>query len=132
MRTVVAFMYNSKYVIDDENVFELLKFCGTWNLDILVKLCVSYMNDNITINNACRFYYFVLDDLERYNPQIVNEFIREYFTSLHESGQLSELSLKNFTTIIKHNEINVKNKDVIFNSAMQIVNKETSGENSNR
>ena len=53
-------MYNSEYVIDDENVIELLKLSRTWNFDILAKLCVTYMNDNITINNACRFYNFAL------------------------------------------------------------------------
>ena len=131
LRTVVAFMYNSEYVINDENVIELLKFSETWNLDILAKLCVTYMNDNITINNACRFYNFALDNVDQHKSQIVNEFIREHFTSLHESGQLSELSLKNFTTIIEHDEINVKNEDVIFSSAVQIINQQTSVEDIN-
>ena len=132
LRTVVAFMYNSEYVIDDENVIELLKFSGTWNLDVLAKLCVMYMNDNITINNACRFYNFALDNVDQHKSQIVNKFIREHFISLHESGQLSELSLKNFTTIIEHDEINVKNEDVIFSSAVQIINQQTSVEDTNR
>ena len=132
LRTVVAFMYNSEYVIDDENVIELLKFSGSWNLDILAKLCVAYMNDNITINNACRFYNFALDNVDQHKSQIVNKFIREHFTSLHESGQLRELSLKNFTTIIEHDEINVKNEDVIFSSAVQTINQQTSVEDINR
>ena len=131
LRTVVAFMYNSEYVIDDENVIELLKFSETWNLDILAKLCVTYMNDHITINNAFRFYNFALDNVDQYKSQIVNEFIREHFTNLHESGQLSKLSLKNFTTIIEHDEINVKNEDVIFSSAVQIINQQTSVEGIN-
>ena len=132
LRTLVAFMYNSEYIIDEENVIELLKLSGTWNLDILAKLCVEYMNDNITINNACRFYNFALDNVDQHKLQIMNEFIREHFTSLHESGQLSELSLKNFTTIIAHDEINVKNEDVIFSSAVQIINQRTSVEDINR
>ena len=132
LRTVVAFMYNSEYVIGDENVIELLKFSETWNLDILAKLCVTYMNDNITSNNACRFYNFALDNVDQHKSQIVNKFIREHFTSLHESGQLNELSLKNFTTIIEHDEINVKNEDVIFSSAVQIINQHTSVEDINR
>ena len=132
LRTVVAFMYNSEYVIDDENVIELLKLSITWNLDILAKLCVTYMNDNITINNACRFYNFALDNVDQHKSQIVNKFIREHFTSLHESGQLSELSLKNFTTIIEHDQINVKNEDVIFSSAVQIINQQTSAADINR
>ena len=132
LRTVVAFMYNSEYVIDDDNVIELLKFCGSWNLDILAKLCVEYMNDNITINNACRFYNFALDNVDQHKSRIVNKFIREHFTSLHESGELSNLSLKNFTTIIEHDEINVKNEDVIFSSATQIINQQTSVEDINR
>ena len=132
LRTVVAFMYNSEYVINDENVFELLKFSGIWNLDILAKLCVTHMNDNITINNACRFYNFALDNVDQHKSQIVNKFIREHFTSLHESGQLSELSLKNFITIIEHDEINVKNEDVIFSSAVQIINQQTSVGDTNR
>ena len=132
LRTVVAFMYNSEYVIDDENVIELLKLSITWNLDILTKLCLEYMNDNITINNACRFYNFALDNVDQHKSQIINEFIREHFTSLHESGQLSELSLKNFTDIIEHDGINVKNEDVIFSSAVQIINQESSVEDINR
>ena len=40
LRIVVAFMYNSEYVIDDENVVELLELSGTWNLDILSQLQV--------------------------------------------------------------------------------------------
>ena len=132
LRIVVAFMYNSEYVIDDENVIELLKLSRTWNLNILAKLCVTYMNENVTINNACRFYNFALDNVPQNKSRIVNQFIREHFTSLHESGQLSELSLKNFTTIIEHDEINVKNEDVIFSSAVQIINQQTSVEDINR
>ena len=132
LRTVVAFMYNSEYVINDENVIELLKFSETWNLDILAKLCVTYMNDNITINNACMFYNFALDNVDQHKSQHIHEFIREHFTNLHESGQLSELSLKNFTTIIEHDEINVKNEDVIFSSAVQIINQQTSAADINR
>ena len=132
LRTVVAFMYNSEYVIDDENVIELLKFSQTWNLDILAKLCVTYMNDNITIYNACRFYNFALDNVNQHKSQHILAFIREHFTSLHESGQLSELSLKNFTTIIEHDEINVMNEDVIFSSAVQIINQQTSVEDIDR
>ena len=132
LRTVVAFMYNSEYVIDDENVIELLKFSQTWNLDILAKLCVTYMNDNITIYNACRFYNFALDNVNQHKSQHIHEFIRENFTSLHESGQLSELSLKNFTAIIEHDEINVMNEDVIFSSAVQIINQQTSVEDIDR
>ena len=90
------------------------------------------MNDNITINNACRFYNFALDNVDQHNSQILNKFIREYFTSLHESGQLSELSLMNFTTIIEHDEINVKNEDVIFCCAVQFINQRTSVEDINR
>ena len=132
LRTVVAFMYNSKYVIDDDNVIELLKLSITWNLDILAMLCVEYMNDNITINNACMFYNFALENVDQHKSQILNKFIREHFTSLHESGQLSELSLKNFTNIIEHDEINVKNEDVIFSNAVQIINQESSDEDINR
>ena len=119
LRTVVAFMYNSKYVINDNNVIEVLKFSGNWNLDILSKLCVTYINNNITINNACRFYNFGSNNVEQYKSQIVTKFIREHFTSLYESGQLGELSLKNFTIIIEHDEINVMNEDVTFSSAVQ-------------
>ena len=132
LRTVVAFMYNCEYVIDDENVIELLKLSITWNLNILANLCVEYMNDNITINNACRFYNFALDNVDQHKLQIMNEFIREHFTSLHESGQLSELSPMNFTNIIEHDEINVKNEDVIFSSAVQVINQQTSVEDINR
>ena len=132
LRTVVAFMYDSEYVIDDENVIDLLNLCGTWNLDILAKLCVSYINDNVTINNACRFYNFALDNVDHDNLQFENHFIRKHFTSLHESGQLSELSLKSFNTLIEHDAINVKNEDVIFSTAVQIINKETSVEDINR
>ena len=133
LRTAAAFMHNREYVIDDENAFELLKLSRNWNLDILAKLCETHLtNADITINNACRFYNFALDNMDQHKSQMVNEFIREHFTSLHESGLLSELSLKNFTAIIEHDEINVKNEDVIFSSAVQIINQQTSVEDINR
>ena len=122
----------SEYVIDDENVIELLKLSRTWNLDILAKLCETYLNENITINNACRFYNFALDNVAQYKLQIVNKFIGEHFTSLHESNKLIELSFKNLTTIIEHDEINVRNEDVIFSSVVQIINEQTSVEDINR
>ena len=132
LRTVVDFMYNSEYVIDDENVIELLKLSGTWNLDVLAKLCVAYMNENVTINNACMFFNLASDNVDHHKSQKLNIFIREHFTSLYESGRLSELSLKNFTTIIEHDEINVKNEDVIFSTAVQIINQQTTVEDINR
>ena len=89
--------------MDDENVIELLK------------LCVAYMIDNVSINVACKFYYFASDNVE---SLLLSEFIREHFKSLHDSDQLHGLSLKNFTNIIEHDEIDVKNEDVIFSSAV--------------
>ena len=132
LKTVVAFMYNSEYVIDDENVIELLKLSRTWDLDILVGLCLAYMNENVSINNACRFYNFASDNVDDNESQLLNEYIREHFTSLHESGQLSELSLKNFTIIIEHDEIDVKNEDVIFSTAVRIIDQQASVEDINR
>ena len=130
LRTVVAFMYNSEYVINDENVIELLKLSKTWHLDILTQLCVTYMNDNITINNACRFYNYASVNAGENNLLVLNAFIREHFTSLHESDQLRELSFKNFTTIIEH-DVNVRNENVVFSSAMQIINQQTPAEDIN-
>ena len=132
LRTVVAYMYTSEDVINDENVTELLKLSETWNLDILAKLCVAYMNDNITISNTCRFYKSAIDNFNHHQSQIVDEFIRKHFISLHESGQLCKLSLKNFINIIEHDDINVENEDVIFTSATQIINQQSSVENTNR
>ena len=132
LRTVVAFMYNSEYVIEDDNVIELLKLSRTWNLDNLANLCVEYMNDNIIINNACRFYNVALDNVDQHKSRAINKFIRDHFTSLYESGELWELSLKNFTNIIEHDEINVKNEDVIFSCAVQFLNQRTSVEEINR
>ena len=76
-------------------------------------------------------FNIALDNVDQHKSQILNKFKREHFTSLHESGQLSELSLKNFTTIIENDEINVKNEDVIFSSAVQIMNLQTSVEDIN-
>ena len=132
LRTVVAFMYNSEYVIDCDNATELLKLGETWNLDNLAMLCVKYITDNISINNACILYKFAMDNVDQHTSQIVNKFIREHFTSLYESGQLRQLSLKNFTAIIEHDEINVNNEDVIFSSAVQIINQQTSVEDITR
>ena len=132
LRTVVAFMYNSDYVIDDENVFELLKFSSTWDLDILARLCVTYMNDNVSINNACKFYNFASDNVDQNQSLLLNEFIREHFRALHDSDQLHELSLKNFTTIIEHDEIDVENEDVIFSSAVRIMDQQACVEDINR
>ena len=67
-----------------------------------------------------------MDTGDQHKSPIINKFIREHFTSLRESGQLSELFLKNFTDIIEHDEINVKNKDMIFSSKIQIINQQTS------
>ena len=37
----------------------------------------------------------------------VNKLKREHFTSLNELGQLKELTLKKFTTIIEHDKVKV-------------------------
>ena len=132
LRTVVAFMYNKEYVIDDKNVIELLKLSRTWNLDILAKLCVTYMNNNITISNACMLFSFALETDSKDQFQLLNEFIREHFESLYRSNRLRELSLDKLMHIIKHDEIAVKNEDLIFSSAAQIINQQTPLEDINR
>ena len=132
LHTVVAFMYNSEYVIDDENVIEVFKLSRTWNLDILAALCVSHINNNVTINNACSLYRYMLDNDDKNHRQVLNEFIREHFKSLFESNQLCELSVNNFIHIIEHDEINVENEDVVFSSAVQIIDQQTSLEDTNR
>ena len=131
LTTVVGFMYNSDYVINDDNVIELCELSMTWNHDSLPKICVAYMNDNLSLDNICRFYNFAADNVNLRVTQTVNKLIREHFTSLHELGHLRELSLKNFTTIIEHDKINVKNEDVIFNSAVQIIDEHSSDEDIN-
>ena len=125
LQSAVAFMYNSDYQIDDENVIELLNISSTWNLDVLSGLCVAYMNANITINNACKFYNFALENVGQNDSQLLNEFIREHFKTLHDSGKIRELSLKNYSTIIEHDDIKVENEDVIFQSAIQIIEQQT-------
>ena len=132
LRTVVAFMYNSTYVIDDGNVVELLNLGGTWNLDILITLCASYINDNVTIYNACKFYRFNLDIDDTIQFQALNMFIREHFKSLDESNELRQVSLKNYINIIDHDEINVENEDAIFSNAVQIIEQQTSVEDTRR
>ena len=132
LKTVVAFMYNRDYVINDENVIELLKLSRTWDLDVLAKLCLVYMNDNVSIDNACRFYNFASDNVDDNESQLLNEYIREHFTILHDSDRLHELSLKNFTTIIEHDEIDVNNEDVIFSSAIRIIDQQASVDDTNR
>ena len=132
LKTAVAFMYNSAYVIDDENVVELLNFSGTWNLDILCTLCVSYVNDNFNVSNACRLYSFTLDYYNMIEFQALSEFIREHFKSFHESNELRQLSLRNYIEIIDHDEINVENEDAIFSNAVQIMGQQTSGEDTRR
>ena len=132
LKTVVAFMYNSDYVIDDENVIELLKFSSTWDLDILARLCVAYMIDNVSINNACKFYNIASDNVGQDQCLLLNEFIREHFRALHDSDQLHELSLRNFTTIIERDEIDVENEDVIFSSAVRIIDQQTCVEDIDR
>ena len=132
LRTVVAYMYNGDYVIDDGNVPELFKLSMTWNLDILSKLCVAYIKDHMNLNNVCTLYNIAADNVDQHCTNVLSKLIREHFTSLHELGQLSKLSLKNFTTIIEHDNINVKNEDVIFSSAVQIINQHLSVEDINR
>ena len=132
LRTVVAFMYNSAYIIDDGNVVELLNLGGTWNLDILITLCASYINDNVTIYNACKFYSFNLDIDDTIQFQALNMFIREHFKSLDESNELRQVSLKNYINIIDHDEINVENEDAIFSNAVQIIEQQTSVEDTRR
>ena len=126
LRTAVAFMYNSAYVIDDENVVALLKLSESWNLDIFITLCASYINNNFTIDNACRLYSFTLAYYSMSEFQQINKFIREHFKSLHESNKLRQISLKNYIDIIDHDEINVDNEDVIFSNAVQIIEQQTS------
>ena len=127
LKSVVDFMYENEYVIDDENVFELLKLSENWNLDNLSVLCEKYANNiTITIDNTCRLYNSALDNVGQQKLQHMNEFIRGNFTKLHELKHLNELSLKNFTNLIEHDEINVKTEDVIFHSAVQIIDQCTS------
>ena len=75
LRTVVALMYNTEFVIDDDNVIELLNFSGTWKLDTLAELCLAYMYGNIPINNSCGF--FAWNDVDRLLNQINKTFTKE-------------------------------------------------------
>ena len=64
--------------------------------------------------------------------QALNKFIREHFQSLDESNELRHLSLKNYIDIIDHDEINVENEDVIFSNVVQIIEQQTSEEDTRR
>ena len=126
LKVAVAFMYNSEYSLEDDYIIDLLKLSEKWELDVLTKQCVEYMNDNINVNNACMFYSFALKNNGYNDVQKLNSFIREHFTDLHELNQFYELSTTHYCSIIEHDDINVDNEDILYRGALETITNKTS------
>ena len=93
LRTAVAFMYNSEYVIDDENAVELLKLSITWNLDILAKLCMAHItNNDITDNDVNQNKLQHMNEFQTNNQQTSVEDINSCL-ELTRSPHISEATL---------------------------------------
>ena len=125
LNTAVAFIYNSDYNIEDDNVIELFKLSVKWQLDSLSKECSQYMSNNITIENAVMFYSFIVNSAEVCDSAKFRSFLCVNFSELYEQGYLKKLSLNNFCTLLA-DDINVETEDVVFSAAMEIINKHTS------
>ena len=126
VNTAVAFIYNSDYNIEDDNVIELLKLSVKWQLDSLSKECSQYMSNNITIENAAICYSCTVNSAEFSDSTKFKYFLRQHFSELFQQGHLKELSLSSFCTLLADDNIDVETDDVIFSAAMEIINEQTS------
>ena len=77
---------------------------------------------------VCQFYEL---SLKHQNINVIydmSNYIREHLSELSEGNHLVQLSLKAFCEIIKSDEVNVETEDVIFYTAMSLIEKEQSDE----
>ena len=121
LETVVAFMYNCDYNVNEGTVADLLNISIKWRLTFLIARCYDFMRQNVTIKNACMYYRLASQFENNAILKHMDDFIRGHFEDISESKNITDLTMEDFCEIISNDSIKVKSEDSIFTSAIQLI-----------
>ena len=118
---LLAWLYYCDITIDETCVEELLIVGDKWKFKELMHNCGEYMNKNMNIKNACLFFRLSRQNGINKVAEKCSYFIREHYEYLHSAKLLEKLELQQFADILLHDEINVTNENVIYNSLFSLL-----------
>ena len=128
VKEIIGFLYNGECLLHHSTLKETLDTSVKWKLPLLTEECFTYMKKFKNMEYVCQFYEL---SLKHQNINVIydmSNYIREHLSELSEGNHLVQLSLKAFCEIIKSDEVNVETEDVIFYTAMSLIEKEQSDE----
>ena len=123
MEAIVEYAYTRRSVVTSENVERLLPAADEFHVVGLVKACCSFLDDKLTAKNAVGIRNFA----RRYFCSAMNakatEYIMQNFVEISKvSEELVNLQLYEVVEIIRSDELNVKNEEVVFEAVLRWIN----------
>ena len=103
IREVLCYMYLGRCTITVDNVEFMLTTSITWNLPYLRQQCVSFVHNDLNMENCVHYHEIACSlDCEQLS-QFTYYFIQRHFIPLLDSGQLAVLDLHTVHTLLSNN-----------------------------
>ena len=121
LNVVLSALYSCSYTLDADNLMDVMHLSIQWRLHEVIDECWECARRNINLLNACDLYTIALQRNHKTMKDQLSHYIREHFVPFAQEERLHLLSVKNFCKIIAADRINVDNEDIIFTSAMAVI-----------
>uniref|UniRef100_A0A674CLL1 Kelch like family member 10 n=1 Tax=Salmo trutta TaxID=8032 RepID=A0A674CLL1_SALTR len=122
MRLIIEYAYTRSVPVTAENVEPLLAAADQFCILGIVRACCDYLEAHLCLQNCigiCKFAdFYSCPDLRRR----AYLFILHHFEMVRFSEEFMELSLAQLCDIIKKDDLNVKQEDVVFEAVLRWIN----------
>ena len=120
LTTVIDYIYTGEIALTVDNVESLVKACDFLQLTYLMAACEEFMSTQVERDNCFGFYRFAslyrLEKLRRTARQVILSEFR--FRSTPLMDEFKELSCADLIDIIKRDDLNVEDEDLVLEGVL--------------
>ncbi|CAH1130998.1 unnamed protein product [Ceutorhynchus assimilis] len=114
-QVVLDYAYTGKCVINNANVFEVLKYCDQYEILDVVQKCIQFLIDDLSIANCLQVLNFANRFFCRYLIYQGNKYVLQHFVNVFRSNDdFCRLSPQHLKEILSDDYLNVKSEEIVF------------------
>ena len=121
LSSIVDYMYTGDIELTVDNVGSLVKACDILQLDALKDRCEDFMMTQVDVTNCCRFYSLSQLYQPHKVPRKAKGLMLTEFKTLAFSDQFKELSSSELIDLIKDDDVNVDDEDIVVQCVLDWV-----------
>ena len=120
VKMMLDYIYTKQVNINYENILPLLKIADYYGIEGLVKECIDFLADNISVDNCVSMRHLAILYQRRYLLFLADSFIKHNFELISKvSEEFNNLRPYELCRFLKSDELNVKNEEVVFEILMK-------------